>query len=309
MSVEPSSGYPQYADADIAYIPQLYAANTLVKYYAKSVVTAICNTKYEGEVRDKGDRIIIRTRPSITIRPYKKGQKLEKETPKSEPVTMLVDQAQYYNFVIDDVDEKQADIVLSSEFTDDASEQMRIAIDSDVLGSVYADADTYNQGANAGRISQSYDLGSVGSPLAVTKQNVIEVLTVIGSVFDEYNVPRQNRSIVCPAWFRLKIMNSDLKNASIMGDDTSIIRNGRVGMVDDLTLYMSNLLSVVDDSGTSVTNIIAQNMDAITYASQLVKNETLRCADTFGREYRGLQVYGFKVVKPQGLVHLYAYNG
>ena len=60
MSVEPSSGYPQYADSDIAYIPQLYAANTLVKYYARSVVTAIANTKYEGDIKDKGDKVIIR---------------------------------------------------------------------------------------------------------------------------------------------------------------------------------------------------------------------------------------------------------
>jgi len=48
MSVTPAAGYPQYSDATINYIPQLFAPSTLVKYYAKSVLTAISNTKYEG---------------------------------------------------------------------------------------------------------------------------------------------------------------------------------------------------------------------------------------------------------------------
>ena len=143
----------------------------------------------------------------------------------------------------------------------------------------------------------------------VTKQIVIEVLTLIGTVMDEYNVPEENRSIVVPAWFRYLIMNSDLQNASITGDPQSGIRNGRVGEVDRLTLFMSNLLSVVADSGNNVTNIIGCQNDAVTFATQLMKNETLRASDTFGREYRGLQVYGYKVVKPQGLVHLYARKG
>ena len=308
MSVESSSGVPQYADSTIAYIPQIYATNTLVKYYAKSVVAAICNTKYEGDIKNQGDKVIIRTRPSITIRDYKKGQKLDRETPSSAPVTMNIDKAKYYDFVIDDVDEKQADIVLASEFTDDGSEQMRMAVDTDVLGSVYSDADTYNQGLTAGRISQAYNLGVSGTPLQVTKNNVIEVLTMVGTVLDEYNVPEEGRNIVLPAWFRYLIMNSDLKNASITGDGQSIVRNGRVGQVDRLTLYMSNLLSVVTDTH-SCTHIIAAQSDAISFAAQMVKNETLRASDTFGREYRGLKVYGYKVVKAQGLVHLYAYKG
>ena len=130
-----------------------------------------------------------------------------------------------------------------------------------------------------------------------------------GTVLDEQNVAEENRCITVPAWFRYLIMNSDIKNASIMGDAQSIVRNGRVGEVDRLTLFMSNLLSVVLDGTTNVTNIIANQKDAITYAAQLVKNENLRASKKFGWEYRGLKVYGYKVVKPEGLVHLYAYKG
>jgi len=309
MSVSPTPGNPQYADSDIAYIPQMYAKSVNVKYYARSVLAAISNTKYEGDIKDHGDKVIIRTRPTITIRNYAKGQDLTQETPESAPLTMNIDKAKYYDFVIDDVDEKQADIVLSSEFTDDASEQMRIAIDTDVLGSVYADADSSNKGATAGAISGAYNLGATGSPLAVTKQNVIDVITSIGAVLDEQNVPDEMRSLVVPAWFRYMIMNSDLTNASITGDDKSPIRNGRVGEIDNITLYMSNLLATTTDGSNTVTNMIGCQYDALSFASQLVKNETLRASRKFGREYRGLQVYGYKVVKDEGMVHLYAYKG
>ena len=85
------------------------------------------------------------------------------------------------------------------------------------------------------------------------------------------------------------------------------------GLVDDFYGWNyiddNNNVRDLNGHGTFVAGIIAAATDAVTYAAQLVKNETLPATDTFGREYRGLQVYGYKVVKPQGLVHLYAYKG
>lgn len=292
------------------YIPKLYAPSTLVKYYAKSVVTAISNTKYEGQVTKQGDAVRIRTRPDITIRDRLKGAALQIETPSSAPVILEIDQAKYYAFVIDDIDEVQADIVLADEFTEDSAEQMRIAVDTDVLGAIYVDADAANQGTSAGKISQNLDLGATGDPLAVTKQNALEVLELLGLVKDEQNVPETNRWTVLPAWFRFLIMNSDAKNAALMGETPSIIRNGRVGMIDREMLYASNLLATTLDGTTTVTNIISGQMDAVTYAAQLTKNEAVRLVtEGFGWLYKGEYVYGYKVVKPEGLVHLYAYKG
>ena len=50
MSVAAVANYPQYSDTSIYYIPTRFAPATLVKYYASSIVAAICNTKYEGEL-------------------------------------------------------------------------------------------------------------------------------------------------------------------------------------------------------------------------------------------------------------------
>lgn len=308
MSVTASSGYPQYADTAIGFIPQLYAPSMLVKYYAKTVMREICNTKYEGLIKDKGDKVIIRQRPTITIRDYEKGQDLESEAPTSAPVTLNIDKAKYYDFVIDDVDEKQVDIVLSPEFTDDASEQMRIAIDTQVFGGVYADAHASNAGATAGYGGESFNLGATGAALAITSQNVIQTIEQVETCLDDLNVPEDGRYGVVPPWFRYLCMNSDLKNASIMGETPSITRTGRVGMVDRTMLYMNNLLTRVTDT-YQCTHMIFGHKDAISFAAQLVKNENLRAPKKFGWEYRGLQVYGYKVVKAEGLVHVYGRKG
>jgi hypothetical protein len=97
------------------------------------------------------------------------------------------------------------------------------------------------------------------------------------------------------------IKKSDLKDASLAGDSTSILRNGRLGMIDRFTLYISHNLNSVTDGGNKCFNIVAGTKMGLTFASQMTEMESLRAESTFGNIIRGLQVYGFKVVKPEAL--------
>ena len=125
-----------------------------------------------------------------------------------------------------------------------------------------------------------------------------------GSVLDEQDVPENGRYLILPPTLIGLIKQSDLKDASLAGDGTSILRNGRVGMIDRFTIYLSNLLSTfTGGGGEAATNVIFGQRHALTFASQLIKNENLRAERTFGELFRGLQVYGFKVIKPEALGH------
>jgi hypothetical protein len=93
------------------------------------------------------------------------------------------------------------------------------------------------------------------------------------------------------------IKKSDLKDASITGDSMSVIRNGRLGMIDRFTVYMSHNLSV----SSGKFSLIAGHKMGMTFASQMTNMETIRSESTFGNIVRGLQVYGYKVVKPEAL--------
>jgi hypothetical protein len=46
---------------------------------------------------------------------------------------------------------------------------------------------------------------------------------------------------------------------------------------------------------------------ALTFASQLVKNEILPNPHDFGQLMRGLQVFGYEVIKPVSMLDLYCY--
>ena len=100
--------------------------------------------------------------------------------------------------------------------------------------------------------------------------------------------------MVIPAWFSGLIKKSDLKDAALAGDSTSILRNGRLRMIDRFTLYLSNLLP----SAAGKYNIYAGTSEGLTFAAQLANVETLRAESAFGTLMRGLLVYGYKVVNP-----------
>jgi hypothetical protein len=310
MSVEAVAGHPDYSTGGTSnFIPQLFSGKLITKFYSASVFPDISNTDYEGEIKDMGDSVTIRTVPDITINDYKKGQKLDYERPESPSVELLIDKGKYFGAVCDDVDKLQSDIPLMDKWAEDASEQMKIAIDTGILADVYADASSDNTGQTAGAKSSAFDLGVTGTPEAITKSNVLDYLVDCGTVLDEQNMPESDRFIVIPAWMAGLIKKSDLKDASLTGDGSSTLRNGKLGMIDRFMLYISNNLTAVSDSGTSSYNMIFGHKSALTFASQLVKMETLKAESTFGELIRGLQVYGYKVVKPESMGVLYGYKG
>jgi hypothetical protein len=182
---------------------------------------------------------------------------------------------------------------------------MKVEIDRTVLQNVYADAHASNKGATAGLKSSNVNLGVTGTPLALSKSNVIEVITQCGQVLDEQNVPDEDRYIVFPAWACQRIKNSDLKDASIMGDAHSLLRNGRLGMVDRFTIYMSNNIGSVADGSDTCWNSIFGQKEGITFASTMTESDIMKSQKFFGFLYRGLQVFDFKAIKPEALGHLY----
>lgn len=305
-----AAGVPSVAsDSASGFIPELWSGKLVEKLYLSTVFGEISNTDYEGEIKNQGDTVKIRTTPSIVIRDYEIGGNLNYENPTSSTVELQINKAKYFAFNVNDVDAHQSDLKLMDDWSDDAGEQMKITLDADVLSTVYADVAAENAGANAGAISGSYNLGAAAAPVAITKADVIDYIVDCGTVLDEQNVPDTGRWIVLPAWMCGMLKKSDLRDASITGDSVSPMRNGKIGMIDRFTVYKSNNLDVVVDGTDNVTNIIFGHKKAITWASQMTKMEDLPNPNDFGRLVRGLNVYGFKVIDPNAIGHLYAKRG
>src|SRR3990172_2747851 len=305
---------PAYAGI---FIPEIWSGKLVEKFYAATVLGAIANTDYEGEIRNQGDTVKIRTRPTISISNYQADQALTIQRPSSNLVELQITKGKYFNLALDDVMELQSDIDLLSVWAEDAAEQMKIAVDTDVFGNLASanpvgdsvGINTNNYGITAGAISNDIDLGDYGDPLYVNSaaegtgtgadasnsQSIVDFIVNCGQVLDEQNVPEQGRWMVIPAWFASRIKKSELKDASLSGDGTSILRNGRLGMVDRYTLYLSNLL-LGDSTYADEWPILFGTSAGLTFAAQFTKMETLRSELSFSNLVRGLQVYGYKVV-------------
>lgn len=302
-----AAGHPSYDSGGASpFIPEVWAGKMVTKFYATTVFGDISSNDYEGLISNLGDKVKIRTRPTIAINDYTIGGGLTYEKPTAPAVELQIDNAKSFAFELNDVDAYQSDQKLMDEFTDDASEQMQIVIDQDVLGSIFVDVAPVNAGGVAGKASGSIDLGAAGAPKALTRDNVIDWIVDMGIVLDEQNVPQTGRWLVLPPWICGLIKTSDLKDASLAGDQTSIVRNGKTGMIDRFTIYNSNNLNMSADSeagGAKVTDVVAGHPAGLTWASQMTKMGHIDNPNDFGQLVRGLNVYGYKVIEGNYLAH------
>jgi hypothetical protein len=301
MAYPTAPGRPQYSGN---FIPEIWSGKLVENFYDATVLSAISNTDYEGEIRKYGDTVNIRTMPEITLRDYVRGQTLQVEHPDKPKIQLLIDKGDYFACVEDDIDKIQADVNMMDAWTKDAAEKMKIKIDQRVLTDLLPDISSVNRGLTAGAKTASFNLGTTAAPLTVTKDGaggtvaITDLIVDLGTVLDEANAPESNRYLVLPAKACGLIKKSELKDASLSGDGTSVLRNCRLGMIDRFTIYMSHNLKV--DSGTKF-NIIAGHKMGFTFATQMTEMETIRSEQTFGNVVRGLQVYGYKVTKPEAL--------
>ena len=309
------------------FIPTIWSAKLAQKFYETSLFGEIANTDWEGEIKGLGDTVVINTIPTIETREYKIGQPLSYDVPSGKTFNLKIDKARYFGVNVPDVFEYQAKPNLMNMFTDDASEQMKMFVDKDVIQSTFFKADgTFNtndsgygalheknMGANAGMGSGSYNLGTDAQPVALTAENILSYITMLSTVLDEANVPAVGRYLVITPRERQVLMMSNLAQAQFMGDSTSILRNGKIGSIDRFTIYVTNHMPKAEanqnwlgGSGTGAKRhlIFAGHKSGISFASQFTKVENLRNPTDFGELVRGLQVWGSVVSKGDALAPL-----
>lgn len=310
MSVPRAAGYPDLSSGSTnKYTPQIYALQILEKFYMATCFGEIANTAYEGSITKQGDKVIIRTRPDVTIFDYHKGDSLrgKGETPDSPAVELDIDKAKGYRLNMDDIDQIQNDISLMEEWSVDAGQQLAISIDRSILNDIDADAHASNIGTAAGAVSGSYNLGTTGSPVGVTKTNAAELLADCAAVLAEQNVPETDRWIVLPVWYCNLLEVGDLRRSDAFAQGSAdIVLNGKLpSKLSGFTIYRSNNYTATVDGVVNAYSIAFGHKSALTFASQLLKNRTFPDPDSFATIMDGLQVYGYKVVKPESMGVLY----
>ena len=78
------------------------------------------------------------------------------------------------------------------------------------------------------------------------------------------------------------------------------MREGSIGRIAGMDVLVSTNLADVDGK----YYVLAGTNEAITFASQLAKIESLRDKDSFSDLVRGLYLYGAKTVQPKALAKM-----
>lgn len=283
------------------FVPQVYSLKMQDKFYASSVVSAIANTSWQGEIKGFGDKVLIRKIPTVNIFPYSVNAPIAYQDISDEQIILAIDQQPAYAFRVDYIDDYQSDLALIEKVSEDAAMQMKVYIDKQVLQALPAQIATSNT-VTAAAIGVAQ---ATGSTVAITSITALQPILNAGQVMDANNVPRDgNRwAVISPAWANL-LKQGPLGQAYFTGDTTSPLRNGMIGEIDGMKIYVSNNLTNANGATTGVGNTmgLAGHSSGLAFASQFMKHRQLELPDTFGWGVSGLNVYGSKAVKPEALV-------
>lgn len=280
------------------FIPELWNARLLYALEKAHVATNLVNRNYEGEISNHGDTVHINTIGAITVKSYTKNTDIDApETLTTIDQTLVIDQAKYFNFQVDDVDKVQA----AGELVDTAMGRAAYAL-ADV-------SDAYLLGVIAAGAAAGNTIGSAAAPIALTASNVYENIVKLKTKLDKANVPNTGRTIVVPPDVHSLLLLDDrfAKSTATAGQEALI--NGLVGRIAGFDVYMSNNVKTgtgTDTGKTPYFEITAQITDATTYAEQIIKTEAYRMESRFADAVKGLHVYGAKVTDGTKIAKLLA---
>jgi hypothetical protein len=276
MAFPKASGYSNLNTGNFS--PVIYSKKVQKALRKASVVESVTNTDYSGEISNFGDSVKIIKEPDITITTYERGTSLATQDLTDADFTMVVDQANYFQFAIDDIEEAHSHVSFGDLASDRAGYKLRDTFDAEVMGylsgwktpgswarrSASGDVNGTKADSTAGNDEMlaanklditdfgGADLGVDGEttsiPIAVGGgaggiTSPLAILNRIARQMDQANVDSDGRWLVIDPVFAEVLMDesSKLINADFGGGDE--LRNGRLpGTLRGFTLYKSNNL-------------------------------------------------------------------
>jgi|TARA_X000001316_G_C922019_1_gene36760 hypothetical protein len=291
------------------FLPEIYSKKVLNFFRKASVVEAISNTDYAGEISGFGDTVKIINEPEITVYQYERGADVTKTVLTDAETTLIVDTANAFKFIVDDIESQMSHVNFKEVATSSAAYSLRDAFDQGVLAKMFAGvsssspdhiigSDSATADATLSHATNSVDLlGSDG-----TGVDALDLMARMARLLDDQNVPEEGRYFVAPPSFYEELSQSGSKLLSVdFNAGQGSIRNGLVssGKLRGFSMYKSNNIA---STSNATGKVLAGHMSAVSSAQTITSTEVIRDPDSFGDIVRGLHVYGAKVLRPKALV-------
>lgn len=279
-------------------IPQVWAAHILRAYDTRLVYAGpgIANRNYQGQIVTGGDTVRITTLTDPVISNYERNKNIaEPEALSDAQLTLVIDQEKTFNYAIDDVDLRQTAVTDIEEVAAHrAGYQLAKTVDTFLAEKAFKEADSANE------------VGSTASPKhALKTEELYKVLVELNVKLNESDTPEEGRWAVLPP-FGVGALLQDPRfvsygtaaNRANLEKGMMVAPNGLVGQVAGLNIYQSN---AVPNTAGAKYKVVAGVPDALSAAEQLAEAVNFRPERRFANGYKGLLVYGGKVVRPSAL--------
>lgn len=264
------------------FIPELWAANLLMRWENEKVFASLVDRSYEGTAT-RGNTVHITGVVPPTVKDYKAASRTTTADAITDTgVDLLIDQEKSFDFYVDDIDKVQAAGQLTP-YTDAAADALIEDADQFI-------ADLLFSGGEA--------LDREGKPHATTGNTAFDLIVKARKQLNINKAPTAGRVVVGNAAFESLLLGADSKlTAADTSGDNSGLRQASVGNLLGFRVITSNNLPENDDPV-----FVAFHPSAAAYVSQIDQVEALRADNKFADRVRGLHVYGGKVVRPEGVV-------
>ena len=291
------------------FLPKVYSKQVLNFFRKSSVAEAITNTDYAGEIAAYGDSVRIIKEPEITVYQYERGADVTKTALTDQEVTLVIDTANAFKFIVDDIETNMSHVNFRDVATSSAAYALRDAFDTGVIATMFAGVSASSPNHILGSDSAT-DLaagtfdgtGNLDIGFAASEHDPIDVLSRMARLLDEQNVPEEGRwFLASPEFYEILVQSSSKLLSVDYNAGQGSIRNGLVssGKLRGFDMYKTNNIAAATNAAGKC---LAGHMSSTATAQTITSTEVIRDPDSFGDIVRGLHVYGSKVLRGDAMV-------
>ncbi len=257
------------------FIQSVWSHNILKDLELKCKLVDNCHRAYEGDVK-QAQSVKILGVGEPTIGAYNSANDITIEEMTDKGQTLTIDQANYFAFYVDDINQAQSVPGLMEEYQRKAVHGLAIA------------RDTYI----AGLIKGVTTAANVTTATAMTADAVKTAIDAAIVALRERNFDEEGVIEITPAVYN--VFKNNLITLST--DNPEYIKKGKVGVYDDFDVIMSNNMAKDTSGSTKYAYCDIRGKKAIAFAGQINEVEALRAEKKFKDIVRGLDTFGAKVI-------------
>jgi len=291
------------------FLPSVYSKKVLNFFRKASVVEAITNTDYSGEISSFGDSVKIISEPTISVSDYTRGSDTTATKLTDAETTLVVDSAKAFKFIVDDIESNMSHVNWKEVASSSAAYALRDSYDAAVIATMFSGCSASSPDHIIGSDSSTADstmthatnsvdlLGSDG-----TGVDALDLMARFARLLDAQNVPEEGRWFVAPPTFYEELSKSSSKLLSVdYNAGQGSLRNGLVssGKLRGFDMYKSNNVA---STSNATGKVLGGHISSTATANTILSTEVIRDPSSFGDIVRGLHVYGAKVLRDSALV-------